>query len=67
MDVKSNSSPFRSSRPYPSSVKFGPAHATVVIVLIVAILVVLVVVGREVYRALHPPNKPMRKRKRRTF
>jgi hypothetical protein len=38
-----------------------------VAVLALAILAVLVVVGREMYRALHPRNKPLRKRKRRTF
>jgi len=37
------------------------------LVVVVAVLVLLAVVARFIYRAVHPPNKPLRKRKRRTF
>jgi len=45
----------------------GSSRTTIVILLGVAILAVLVLTAREINKALHPRNKAMRKRKRRTF
>jgi hypothetical protein len=39
----------------------------IIAILALAILAIVAVIGREIYRAVHPPNKPMRKRKRKDF
>ncbi len=45
----------------------GSSRTTVIIILAVAILLVLIFTGREIYKAVHPRNKAVRKRKRREF
>jgi hypothetical protein len=47
--------------------ELGSSRIILLVVLGLAILGVLALVGREIYRTLHPRSKPMRKRKRRTF
>jgi hypothetical protein len=49
------------------SFQLGSSRTIIVALLALAILAIVAVIGREIYRAVHPPNKPARKRKRRNF
>jgi hypothetical protein len=52
---------------FPVNFQLGSYRTTIAIILAVAAVLIITVIGREIYRAVHPPNKPMRKRKRREF
>ena len=47
--------------------QFGSPKGAIIVILAFAILAIALVIGREIYRAVHPPNKPMRKRKRKDY